>query len=35
MLKDLEITLPKYREYEQQLLMKPALEDSLCDSYRD
>jgi NB-ARC domain len=35
MLKDLEITLPKYRKYEEQLLMTPALEDALCDVYTD
>ncbi|KAI9853128.1 MAG: hypothetical protein M1824_001541 [Vezdaea acicularis] len=35
MLKDLEITLPKYRKFEQQLPMTPALEDALCDVYTD
>lgn len=35
MLKDLETTLPKYKKYEQQLPMTPALEDALCDVYTD
>jgi len=35
MLKDLETTLPRYKKYEQQLPMTPALEDALCDVYTD
>lgn len=35
MLKDLEMTLPKYRHYEVNLPMTPALETALCDVYTD
>ncbi|KAE9371884.1 hypothetical protein N431DRAFT_508825 [Stipitochalara longipes BDJ] len=35
MLKDLETTLPKYKNYEKHLPMTPALEDALCDVYTD
>lgn len=35
MLKDLETTLPKYKNYEEQLPMTPALEDALCNVYTD
>lgn len=35
MLKDLEMTLPKYKHYEQNLPMKPELEGALCDVYTD
>ncbi|KAG9240863.1 hypothetical protein BJ878DRAFT_536863 [Calycina marina] len=35
MLKDLEMTLPKYKNYEENLPMTPELEYALCDVYTD
>lgn len=35
MLKDLEMTLPRYKNYEENVPMTPELEDALCNVYTD